>query len=300
MSKNPLKLKALLIDLNGTLHLGSEPTKGAVQAIEKLRKAKIPFIFCSNSTKESSNHLLYKLGELGFKAEKEELMTSLSACKQLVEKRELKYPYLLMSDSAKEEFSSLPSSSSSSSSSNQQVYDSVILGLDPPSLSYEGLNKAFRILKNEAISSSISDNVNDNGSSQKAVLIAPHKSLYQQTPATEDLPEGLSLGIGPFVTLLEEASGEKAHIVGKPTKSFFELAIERLKSNNGIPANGLEKSDIGVIGDDINNDLGGGARELGLKRILVRTGKYRKDSEKTEYPPDKTYGNFAEFVDDLI
>ncbi|WWC97041.1 hypothetical protein V866_003918 [Kwoniella sp. B9012] len=294
MSKNPVKLKALLIDLNGTLHLGSEPTKGAVQAIEKLRKARIPFIFCSNSTKESSSQLLSKLGEMGFKASQEELMTSLSACKQLVEEKGFRRPFLIMSESAKSEFPS------SSSPPNQGTYDSVILGLDPPSLSYDNLNKAFRILKSEPVShsqSSSSDKDEKNGDGRKAVLIAPHKASFQQSPSTSSLPAGLSLGIGPFVHLLEHATGERALIVGKPTKSFFELAIQRLQHNHG---NTIEEGEIGVIGDDIQNDLGEGARELGLKRILVRTGKYRTESEQTDHPPDKVYENFAEFVDDLI
>nr|XP_019050290.1 HAD hydrolase [Kwoniella bestiolae CBS 10118]OCF29220.1 HAD hydrolase [Kwoniella bestiolae CBS 10118] len=244
----------------------------------------------SNSTKESSSQLLSKLGEMGFKAEKEELMTSLSACKQLVEEKGFRRPFLIMSESAKSEFTSLPSPTS------EESYDSVILGLDSPSLSYDNLNKAFRILKNEPIS----DSHQPSNSDKKAVLIAPHKASFQQSPPTSSLPAGLSLGIGPFVHLLEEATGEGALIVGKPTKSFFELAIQRLGRNYGIDTRSLEKGEIAVVGDDTTNDLGDGARELGLKRILVRTGKYRPESEETEYPPDKVYENFADFIDDLV
>ncbi|WRT65624.1 uncharacterized protein IL334_002569 [Kwoniella shivajii] len=294
---NPFKLKALLIDLNGTLHLGSEPTKGAVQAIERLRNARIPFIFCSNSTKESSAQLMGKLQKMGFKAEKDELITSLGACKQLIEEKGYKRPFLMMSDSAKEEFSTSPSNSTSS----EVPHDSVILGLHPPSLSYDNLNLAFRILKSEPIScsssSSSSSPSSGSGDGKKAALIAPHKAMYQQSPSTSDLPAGLSLGIGPFVTALEESTGEKAYIVGKPTKRFFELAIERLQYKCQIE---LRKEDVGVIGDDVINDLGQGAIDLGLKRILVRTGKYRSGSEKTDNPPDRVYENFAEFIDDLL
>nr|XP_018264606.1 HAD hydrolase [Kwoniella dejecticola CBS 10117]OBR86764.1 HAD hydrolase [Kwoniella dejecticola CBS 10117] len=276
MSKPSLKLKALLIDLNGTLHVGSDPTNNAVKAIERLRKSKIPFIFCSNSTKESSAHLLSSLNEIEFRADKEELMTSLSACKEFVRDRGYKRPYLLMSDSAKQEFASPPNSV-------DQPYDSVILGLHPPSLTYDNLNIAFRILKQEPIdiASTSSQSGHDYGS------------------------KGLSLGIGLFVTLLEEAGGVRAEIVGKPTKRFFELAIERLRRNadfnDGLEGDGeLEYKDVGMIGDDISNDLGEGAKELGLTRILVKTGKYRPGSEKSEHPPDHAYENFAKCVDDLL
>jgi len=38
-------VKALLIDLSGTLHVGPTAIPGAVQAIERLREAKFPFKF---------------------------------------------------------------------------------------------------------------------------------------------------------------------------------------------------------------------------------------------------------------
>lgn len=161
-------------------------------------------------------------------------------------------PFFLLSPSAQEEFEGLVDVNSKAG------YNSVILGLDPPSLSYEPLNKAFRILKGEPISK-------DNASprTKQATLIAPHASLFQQSQETEDLPAGLSLGIGPFVKALEAASGVQAELVGKPTKKFFQLAIDRVEDQYG-----KIEGDIGVVGDDVKNDLGEGARELGLKRIL--------------------------------
>lgn len=89
-SDSSQKLKALLIDLNGTLHIGSESTPSAGKAIERLRSLRIPFIFCSNSTKESSASLLDKLKKIGFDVKKEELMTSLSAGRMVVEEKGLK------------------------------------------------------------------------------------------------------------------------------------------------------------------------------------------------------------------
>ncbi|WVQ78711.1 hypothetical protein IAT38_000798 [Cryptococcus sp. DSM 104549] len=295
---NPLKLKALLIDLNGTLHVGSDPTPSAVEALQRLRAARIPFVFCSNSTKESSASLLGKLQKMGFEAKEEELLTSLGACKLLVEEKGLERPLLLMSPSAKEEFSSLPDPSDTAG------YDSVILGLHPESLSYDSLTKAFRVLKNEPITSQTPSSGSSSSSSppKTPALIAPHKATAMQTPETDSLPAGLSLGIGPFVTALEQAAGVEAEIVGKPTRSFFELALGRLRgAGEGVGNGGWTTSEVAVVGDDVNNDLGEGARELGLKRILVRTGKYRAGVEESlEHPPDKVYDSFATLIDDLV
>ncbi len=87
---SPLKFKAILIDLNGTLHIGNQPTSKAVEALRKLRRAKFPLVFCSNSTKESTRHLLKGLGDMGFDVKEKELLTSLGACRALVEQRKLK------------------------------------------------------------------------------------------------------------------------------------------------------------------------------------------------------------------
>lgn len=91
--------------------------------------------------------------------------------------------------------------------------------------------------------------------------------MFQQSPSSDDMPAGLSLGIGPFVRALELASGVQAEIVGKPTRRFFEMALERMRAI--YPEAGeMQPSDVGIIGDDVVNDLGEGARELGMRRIL--------------------------------
>ncbi|KAL7419818.1 hypothetical protein Q5752_005734 [Cryptotrichosporon argae] len=300
---NPLGLKAVLVDLNGTLHVGRDALPGAVAAIGRLRAAGVPFIFCSNSTKESDAHLCAKLRDMGLAVAPRELLTSLGACRQLVDAQSLR-PYLLMSPEAASAFPP-----------QAPPYDSVILGLHEPSLSYAGLNTAFRILAREPLSTPSSTSSSPSSSSsvpssfsasspglsahaapdRKPVLIAPHRSRYQQTPGSPDLPAGLSLGLGPFVAALEAAAGVHATVLGKPTRRFFELALERLGLGVGVGAGG----DVGVVGDDVENDLGEGARELGLRRILVRTGKYRPGDE-ARHAPDAVYDSFAAFVDDLV
>ena len=80
--------------------------------------------------------------------------------------------------------------------------------------------------------------------------------------------DGLSLSAGPFVDALEFASGKSATIIGKPSKAFFEHALLDMS---------LQTSQVAMIGDDISTDIGG-AHEMGMKSILVRTGKYRKDA----------------------
>lgn len=172
---------------------------------------------------------------------------------------------MLLSDSARDEV--FPHSQESTDPS--LGYDAVVIGLAPGLFDYEHLNTAFRILTGE-------DDRTASGSSaessrQCVPLIATHKAKYIE----KDDPPGLSLGPGPFVTALENATGFEAHVVGKPTKTFFELVINDFSASE-LNQNWEDEDEgstgkIAVIGDDVEADLGGGALELGLWRVLGNT-----------------------------
>jgi len=279
MSSQPIR--ALLIDLSGTLHIESTPLPGAIQALNKLRASGIPFRFCSNTSKESTSSLCQKLRQIGFdippETERKEVWTSIGAVRQLLNNRGLKRPYFLLSDSAKEECAP-----ESLDPGEDKGYDSVVVGLSPPHFNYDALTIAFRILKREA----------PYASSDSPSLIATHKAKYISNSSNQ-----LSLGPGPFVSALESAADVRAIVVGKPTQTFFQLVISSLD----LPENREVTGKIAIIGDDVEADLGGGAIELGLWRVLVKTGKYRPgDESKTDNPPDEVADSFAALVDRLI
>ncbi|KIM42602.1 hypothetical protein M413DRAFT_444307 [Hebeloma cylindrosporum] len=336
-------LAALLIDISGTLHVGSTPTPNAVNAFHRLRKSQVPFRLCSNTSKESTAALVKRLEAMGFGGlhpqgtqlvegtesgasppSRRLVWTSIGAVAQTITKSGLKSPFLLRTDSAREEvLSGMKIHDGSSRQTSQDIYDkppsydSVVIGLSPSSFNYPTLNTAFRILKGEPIDKSSSD-VPKELSSAPPPLIVTHKAKYFQTES------GLSLGPGPFVVALENASGVKAHVVGKPTKEFFQMVIDDFTAEElPTPASaehddasprivGLgtkpkerpptSKGRIAVIGDDVEADLGGGAVELGLWRILVKTGKYRAGDEKRPgvVPPDEIFDSFADFIDSLL
>jgi HAD superfamily hydrolase (TIGR01458 family) len=80
--------------------------------------------------------------------------------------------------------------------------------------------------------------------------------------------DGLSLAAGPIVKALEYATGKSAIVMGKPSQTFFNLALDDMH---------LRPEQVAMIGDDIITDIGG-AYHAGMKGILVRTGKFRSDS----------------------
>ncbi|MCB5184822.1 TIGR01458 family HAD-type hydrolase [Methylobacillus gramineus] len=129
----------------------------------------------------------------------------------------------------------------------------IVIGDIGDTWSYEILNEVFTCLRNGA------------------KLIAIHKNRFWQTG------EGLKMDIGGFIEGLEYASGTEAMIIGKPATAFFEIALADLK---------LPPSEVLVIGDDIDADIGG-AQKAGLRGILVRTGKFSQSYlESSAIKPD--------------
>lgn len=255
-------IRALLIDLSGTVHVATQPTPGSPDAIHRLRESSIPFRFCSNTSKESTAALRDKLARMGIETHDNEVWTSIGAVNSLLQakgvqrcvhqtyhpgkrRRTQNRPLILATESAAAECRgdirddpALP-------------YDSVVVAFAPSQFDYVSLNTAFRVLMNE----------HDTQRGRPRLdypFIATHRSRY-----VGDSDGALSLGPGPFVAALENASGRSAEIVGKPERKFFELVISSLGSDVQD-----RKGVIAVVGDDIQSDLGGGAVELGFWRVL--------------------------------
>jgi HAD superfamily hydrolase (TIGR01458 family) len=123
--------------------------------------------------------------------------------------------------------------------------DHVLIGDLGEDFTYDRLNAAFRCLMDGA------------------ELIALQRNRYWRKK------DGLALDAGPFVTALEYASGKTATVVGKPEKSFFLLALADL---------GLESQEVAMVGDDAEADVAG-AQAAEIRGILVKTGKYRPETE---------------------
>ena len=93
------------------------------------------------------------------------------------------------------------------------------------------------------------------------------------------------MDIGAIVAGLEYVSEKKAITLGKPNKEFFCAALSDLQ---------LSPRCVTMIGDDIVNDIGG-AQAVGIKSILVKTGKYNQSVlQKSDIVPDAIIDSIAE------
>jgi ribonucleotide monophosphatase NagD (HAD superfamily) len=138
-------------------------------------------------------------------------------------------------------------------------YDSVVVAFAPAQFDYVSLNTAFRVLMGEhpTVTEQQCGRPPPPGSDRP--LIATHRARY-----FGDADGALSLGPGPFVAALENATGKRAETVGKPERKFFEMVLNSF----GPDLRGDREGLVAVIGDDVQNDLGDGAVELGFWRVL--------------------------------
>ncbi|MGH2988572.1 MAG: TIGR01458 family HAD-type hydrolase [Solirubrobacterales bacterium] len=228
-------VRGLLLDLDGVLYVGDDVVEGAQEAVAALRETGLGLRFVTNTTERSRAQTLEKLERLGFELAAEELVTPAALARRHCIDAGHRTVALIMNEAVKRDFEGLEEVG--------ERPDAVIMGDLGEAFGFEILNRAFRMVMDGA------------------ELVALQKNRFWLTP------DGLSLDAGPFVAAIEYASGTEAVVVGKPSRSFFELVLEDL---------GADPASAAMVGDDVETDVRGAMR-AGLTGILVRTGKYRED-----------------------
>ena len=97
--------------------------------------------------------------------------------------------------------------------------------------------------------------------------------------------DGLRLDVGAFTKGLEYAVSKKAKVMGKPSKDFYMQALKILNTS---------ANDTYMVGDDIVGDIAG-AQAAGIHGILVKTGKYRTEDERSKIRPEFIMDSIADF-----
>ena len=232
---SPTRPKAFLIDLDGTLYFKGEPCPGAIGTVDYLRQEGYQLRFLTNTTAKTPKMLHEQMQALGFDIYEDEIFNATYACLQYLRAQPEIGCHFMVDDAVKAFFKEIPV--------DDDAPDFVVVGDYGERFDFHALNHAFRLLMNGA------------------ELIALQKGLYWFSS------EGMFLDCGAFVTLLEAAAGKTAKVMGKPSETFFKLALESLQ---------LSPSEVIVVGDDIASDIVG-AQTMEMQSILVKTGKFKSD-----------------------
>jgi HAD superfamily hydrolase (TIGR01458 family) len=252
-------MAAILLDVDGVLHVSGAPIAGAAAAVRRLRADGHRIRFVTNSTTRSRAQIGEQLRTMGIEVEHEELQTTGAVAARVLEGKRvlaLTMPGLL------DDLEGL-----------QLVgmnVDAVLLGGADEGeetgrvFSYLNLNRAFHELE------------------AGAELYCLHKNRWWQTA------DGARLDAGAFVAGLEYAADIEATVLGKPSNAYFGAALEALNAEAGL---------TWMIGDDLEGDIVG-AHKHGMKTLLVRTGKFRPDEvERSSIQPDGIVSSIAQVPD---
>ena len=185
----------MLIDLDGTVYQGNELISGAASAIERLRRAGVPLLFTTNTSRKSRRDIIAALDSMGLEIRAEEVFSAPVAAAEWLREQGVRRIQLLLPESTHDDFTDFEIT--------PEDPEMVLVGDLGPGFTFERLNEAFRSLR------------------AGAGLVAVHRNRFW-------LPEGgPTLDAGPFVAALEYAARVEATLVGKPSAAFFRTAASR-------------------------------------------------------------------------
>ena len=239
--------QGLLIDMDGVIYSGDALIPGADQFIDRLLEQKIPFMFMTNNSQRTRVDAVRKLEKLGIKVSEDHVYTSAMATgKFLASQIPGGTAYVLGEGGL---ISSLHEYGITLVNSDP---DFVVLG--------EGRNFTLEMV-------------------QKAVdmVLAGAKFVITNRDPSPKKKGWDNLGIAATSAMIEEATGVRAFVVGKPSPVMMRSARKAL---------GLETAETTIIGDTMDTDIRGGV-QMGYKTILVLSGITKKDTlSRYAYKPD--------------
>jgi phosphoglycolate/pyridoxal phosphate phosphatase family enzyme len=244
-----------LIDLDGVVYVGENPTEGAVETINLLKKSGKIVIFLTNDPGKTAAEYSDKLRGMGIIVNPGDVVTSGMAIAYHIRNS---YPdirdksaYVVGSSSLKDEIRLTGLDLVSGEEAKKA--DFVIVG-GHPEFHYEEMKLATLAIRGGA------------------EFFATNRD-----PAYPS-PEGLIPATGAMLASIETACGRKAVVAGKPEVIMFEVALaEHLHR---------DRERFAIIGDRLDTDVQGG-RNAGIAAILSLSGSTsEEDIKHSETKPD--------------
>lgn len=249
-----VEIDGVLLDIDGVLTVSWEPLPGAVEAVAWLRSRELPFRLITNTTTHTRADLAITLSDAGIDVSPHEVVTAVVATAAYLRDAHPEARVFVLSEG--DAGADLEGVRLVEDDANVVVFGGAYEGFDYPTV-----NRVFRMLMDGA------------------ALVAMHRNLYWRTN------EGWQLDGGAYVAGLEEATGTRAVVCGKPAERYFTSALAQI---------GVTPERAAMVGDDLVNDVLG-AQAAGLTGVLVRTGKFREgDLERVGGRPDVVLDSIAD------
>jgi HAD superfamily hydrolase (TIGR01458 family) len=239
-------VRALVLDADGVLVMRGEALPGAVDALIALEARGTPFRVATNYSSAHRSTLAARFRAAGLRVAEERIVTAASAT---AARTAAAYPgeslFVIANPDGRREFDGQHLVPYQAADAPGLRVAAVVLGDGGADLSYANLDRAFRLVRNGA------------------ALLAMHRNPWWFTS------RGPTLDSGAFVAALEFATGVRAVLCGKPGPIMFRTALAGVAADLG---GRVAARDVAMIGDDPAQDIGG-ARRVGMRGVLVLTGK---------------------------
>lgn len=229
--------QGLLIDMDGVVYGGDTMIPGADVFITHLLKNDVPFMFMTNNSQRTRLEAVRKLARLGITVTENHVYTSAMATGKFLASQIPNGTAYVLGEGGL--LSSLHENGISLVNTDP---DFVVLG--------EGRNFTLEMV-------------------QRAVdmILAGAKFVITNRDPSPKKKGWDNLGIAATSAMIEEATGIKGFVVGKPSPVMMRSARKAL---------GLETAETTIIGDTMDTDIRGGV-QMGYKTILVLSGITKRE-----------------------
>jgi HAD superfamily hydrolase (TIGR01450 family) len=229
------RYEQFILDLDGCVWIGDEPTPRAVEAVEALRDAGKDVAYATNDPRSATEDYVARLWKLGIRASVRDVVTVGGAVQHLLaETRSGRTAFVIGTDALRRHVADagLRILNGTDLASRAEV---VIVG-GTEDLVYDDLRVGSLAVRRGA-----------------DFLATARDPTYPQ-------PDGPWPGTGAILAAVELASGRTARIVGKPEPQLFLTALDRLGEGRTL-----------VVGDRLDSDIAAAVR-TDLDGALVLTG----------------------------
>lgn len=255
------QIRYLIMDMDGVLYRGNKPLPGAREFLPWLEARGIKYLLLTNNSVRTPAGWGEKMAALGMPVSPDCIMTAAQATAAYLRKiaSQGARVYVIGGRGLEE---AIFKESSGLFVPDDRHPDFVILGLDP-AFTYEKMKRACLAIR------------------------AGARFILSNPDLTFPAEDGLHPGAGALAASLEACTGVKPTVIGKPERTAFDLALERLGANPRLTA---------MLGDRLDTDILGGKR-AGLTTILVLTGvSTEADLAASPYRPDYVFAGLPELM----
>jgi HAD superfamily hydrolase (TIGR01450 family) len=249
-----------ILDLDGCVWIGDEPTPRAVEAVEALRDGGKNIAYATNDPRSATEDYVARLWKIGIRASMSDVVTVGGALQHLLaETRSGRTAFVIGTEALQRHVAEagLKILNGTDLASRAEV---VVVG-GTEELVYGDLRVASLAARRGA-----------------DFLATARDPTYPQ-------PDGLWPGTGAILAAVEVASGRTAEIVGKPRPQLLFTALDRLGEGRTL-----------VVGDRVDTDLTAAAAAELDAALVLSGGTKREALNGFEPEPVAVTDNLAELL----